>query len=34
MEVFAGYAEYADAEIGRLIKAIEELGQMDNTLIF
>jgi arylsulfatase len=34
MEIFAGYAEYADAEIGRLFKAIEELGQMDNTLIF
>jgi arylsulfatase len=34
MEVFAGYAEYADAEIGRLIKAIQEQGQLDNTLIF
>ena len=33
MEVFAGYAEYADAEIGRLIRAIEEQGQLDNTLI-
>jgi arylsulfatase len=34
MEVFAGYAEYADAEIGRLIRAIEELGQLDDTLVF
>ena len=34
MEVFAGYGEYADAEIGRLIKAIEDMGQLDNTLIF
>jgi arylsulfatase A-like enzyme len=34
MEVFAGYGEYADAEIGRLIQAIEDLGQLDNTLIF
>jgi arylsulfatase len=34
MEVFAGYAEYADAEIGRLIRAIEEQGQLDNTLVF
>ena len=33
MEVFAGYAEYADAEIGRLIRAIEEQGQLDNTVI-
>jgi arylsulfatase len=34
MEVFAGYGEYADHEIGRLIEAIEGLGQLDNTLIF
>lgn len=34
MEIFAGYGEYADAEIGRLIQAVEDLGQMDNTLIF
>ena len=34
MEVFAGFGEYADAEIGRLIQAIEETGQLDNTLIF
>src|SRR5436190_16888744 len=34
MEVFAGYGEYADAEIGRLIQAIEDLGQLANTLIF
>ena len=33
MEVFAAYAEYADAEIGRLIKAVEEQGQLDNTLV-
>jgi arylsulfatase len=33
MEVFAGYAEYSDAEIGRLIRAIEEQGQLGNTLI-
>jgi arylsulfatase len=32
MEVFAGYGEYADHEIGRLVTAIEEMGQMDNTL--
>ena len=34
MEVFAGFGEYADAEIGRLIRAIEATGQLDNTLIF
>jgi arylsulfatase A-like enzyme len=34
MEVFAGFGEYADTEIGRLIHAIEETGQLDNTLIF
>lgn len=34
MEVFAGFGEYADAEIGRLIKAIEATGELDNTLIF
>ncbi|MDM0022707.1 arylsulfatase [Variovorax saccharolyticus] len=32
MEVFAGFAEQADHEIGRLVKAIEDLGAMDNTL--
>src|SRR5262245_49230973 len=34
MEVFAGYGEYADFEVGRLIQAIEDLGQIDNTLVF
>src|SRR5207249_11308004 len=34
MEVVAGYGEYADFEIGRVIQAIEDLGQLDNTLIF
>ncbi len=34
MEVFAGYGEFADYEAGRLVKAIEDLGQIDNTLIF
>ncbi len=34
MEVFAGFGEYADTEIGRLISAIDELGQLDNTLVF
>ena len=34
MEVFAGFGEYADEEIGRLIHAIEGTGQFDNTLVF
>ena len=34
MEVFAGFGEYADTEIGRLVEAIEDLGQLDNTLVF
>jgi len=34
MEVFAGFGEYADVEIGRLIAALKDLGQLDNTLVF
>ncbi len=34
MEVFAGFGEYADTEIGRLIDAIGKTGQLDNTLVF
>jgi arylsulfatase A-like enzyme len=33
MEVFAGFGEYADTEIGRLIATLKDLGQLDNTLI-
>ncbi|TWU03033.1 Arylsulfatase [Symmachiella macrocystis] len=31
-EVFAGFLEQTDHEIGRLVKAVEEIGEMDNTL--
>jgi arylsulfatase A-like enzyme len=34
MEVFAGFGEYADFEVGRLVQAIDDLGELDNTLIF
>jgi arylsulfatase len=34
MEVFAGFAEYTDDEVGRLIGAIKDMGQLDNTLVF
>ena len=33
MEVYAGYSENADHNVGRVIEAIEELGELDNTLI-
>ena len=33
MEVFAGFGEYTDREIGRLVQAVEQTGHMDNTLI-
>jgi arylsulfatase A-like enzyme len=32
-EVFAAYAAYTDNEIGRVIKAVEDMGKLDNTLI-
>ena len=34
MEVFAAYGEFADHEVGRLVQSIDELGQLENTLIF
>jgi arylsulfatase len=34
MEVFAGFSEYTDTEVGRLVDAIREMGQLDNTLVF
>ena len=33
-EVFAAFLEYTDHEIGRMLKAVEETGQKDNTLVF
>ncbi|MFO1332592.1 MAG: arylsulfatase [Rubrivivax sp.] len=33
VEVFAAYAAYSDAEIGRVVKAFEDAGRLDNTLI-
>jgi arylsulfatase len=34
MEVYAGFAEHTDHEVGRLIAALEEMGELDNTLLF
>ena len=33
MEVFAGFGEYADHEVGRVLDAIAATGQLDNTLV-
>ena len=34
MEVFAGFGEHTDYNVGRLVQALEEMGEMDNTLFF
>ena len=34
MEVFAGFSENADWNVGRLLDAIDDLGESDNTLVF
>jgi arylsulfatase A-like enzyme len=34
MEIFAGFAEHTDYEVGRLVAALEERGELDNTLFF
>ena len=33
-EVFAGFAEYTDHEVGRLLDSLKEMGVLDNTLVF
>ncbi len=33
MEAFAGYLSHTDAEIGRLVARLEELGELDNTVV-
>jgi arylsulfatase A-like enzyme len=34
MEVYAGFMEHTDHHVGRVIDAIEELGVLDNTIIY
>jgi arylsulfatase A-like enzyme/uncharacterized membrane protein len=34
MEVYAGFQENADWNVGRLLDAIEEMGDLDDTLVF
>jgi arylsulfatase len=33
MEVYAGFSEYTDVQIGRIIDHLEKTGELDNTLI-
>jgi arylsulfatase len=33
-EVYAGFSEYTDVQIGRLIEYLEQSGQLDNTIVF
>jgi arylsulfatase len=32
MEVFAGFAEHTDTEVGRLVQTLQDLGELENTL--
>ena len=34
MEVYAGFLEHTDHEVGRLVDAVEDLGVLDNTIIY
>ena len=34
MEVYAGFLEHTDHHVGRLIDAIDDLGVLDNTIIY
>ena len=34
MEVFAGFVEHTDAQVGRILDALEKSGKADNTYIF
>ncbi|WP_350348493.1 arylsulfatase [Agromyces sp. G08B096] len=33
-EVFAGFSEYTDAQVGRIIDYLDETGQLENTIVF
>ena len=33
-EVYAGFSEYTDAQVGRIIEYLEQTKQLENTLIF
>lgn len=33
-EVYAGFSEYTDAQVGRIVDYLEQTGQLENTVIF
>ena len=33
MEVYAGFVEHADAQVGKVLSKVEEMGQKDNTIV-
>src|SRR6478735_2505034 len=33
-EVYAGFSEYTDAQVGRIVDYLERSGQLDNTIVF
>jgi arylsulfatase A-like enzyme len=33
-EVYAGFSEYTDAQVGRIVEFLEQSGQLDNTIVF
>jgi arylsulfatase A-like enzyme len=33
MEVYAGFSEYTDAQVGRIVSYLEESGQLENTMV-
>ncbi len=34
MELYAGFAEHTDAQVGRIVEALSEMDILDNTLVF
>jgi arylsulfatase len=34
MEIYAGFVEHTDAQVGRLVDGLQEMGVKDNTIIF
>ncbi len=34
METFAGFGEHTDHEVGRLVQAVRDMGELENTLFF
>lgn len=34
MEIYAGFVEHTDAQVGRLLDGLDELGVRDNTIVF